>query len=120
MKRSRWWGAPSTSTGKPLKENYTRYIDPGSIYEHYGPFNVPQDQFFAMGDNRDNSQDSRFWGFVPRDHIIGKALAIYWSYDTPRDEYLQTSISDRAKQFLDVFLNFFTKTRWRRTLKIIR
>ncbi len=106
--------------GKALSEKYTQYIDPGSIYEHYGPFNVPKDQFFAMGDNRDNSQDSRFWGFVPRDHIIGKALAIYWSYDTPRDEYLQTSISDRAKQFLDVFLNFFTKTRWRRTLKIIR
>jgi signal peptidase I len=106
--------------GKPLQESYTQYINTDSVYEHYGPYNVPADQFFAMGDNRDNSQDSRFWGFVPRDHIIGKALAIYWSYDTPRDEYLQTSISDRARQFLDVFLNFFTKTRWRRTLKIIR
>ena len=106
--------------GKPLRESYTQYINTDSVYEHYGPYNVPANQFFAMGDNRDNSQDSRFWGFVPRDHIIGKALAIYWSYDTPRDEYLQTSVSDRARQFLDVFLNFFTKTRWRRTLKIIR
>jgi signal peptidase I len=106
--------------GKALEEKYTQYIDPGSIYEHYGPFHVPQGQYFAMGDNRDNSQDSRFWGCVPRDHIIGKALAIYWSYETPRDEYLQTSASDRARQFLDVFLNFFTKTRWKRTLKIIR
>ncbi len=106
--------------GQPLKENYTQYIDPGSIYERYGPFNVPAGQYFAMGDNRDNSQDSRFWGFVPRDHIIGKALAIYWSYETPRDEYLQTAVSDRLKQFADVFLNFFTKTRWRRTLRVIR
>jgi signal peptidase I len=106
--------------GKPLKENYTQYIDPGSIYEHYGPYKVPEDNYFAMGDNRDNSQDSRFWGFVPREHIIGKSLAIYWSYETPRDEYLQTGVSDRAKQFADVFMNFFTKTRWRRTLRIIR
>lgn len=106
--------------GQPLKENYTQYIDPGSIYEHYGPYYIPADQYFAMGDNRDNSQDSRFWGFVPRDHIVGKALVIYWSFETPRDEYMQTSVSDRIKQFADVFMNFFTKTRWRRTLKVIR
>ena len=106
--------------GQPLKESYTQYIDPGSTFERYGPYQVPEGKYFAMGDNRDNSQDSRFWGFVPRDHIIGKALVIYWSYETPRDEYLQNSIMDKARQFGDVFLNFFTKTRWRRTLKIIR
>jgi len=105
---------------KPLQENYTQYIDSTSLYDRYGPFYVPEGKYFAMGDNRDNSQDSRFWGYVPRDHIVGKALAIYWSYETPRDEYLQTNLSDRLKQFADVFLNFFTKTRWRRTLKIIR
>jgi len=106
--------------GKPLDEKYTRYIDSGSAYDHYGPYVVPANQYFAMGDNRDNSQDSRVWGFVPRDHIIGKALAIYWSYDTPRDEYLQTGLGDRLRQFADVFVNFFTKTRWSRTLKVIR
>ncbi len=106
--------------GNPLKENYTQYIDPSSTYAHFGPYQVPEGQYFAMGDNRDNSQDSRYWGFVPRDHIIGKALVIYWSFDTPRDEYLQTSVSDRLKQFTDVFLNFFTKTRWKRTFRIIR
>jgi signal peptidase I len=110
---------------KPLQENYTRYINPGSIYDHYGPYHIPQGNYFAMGDNRDNSQDSRFWngdagGFVPRDYILGKALVIYWSFETPRDEYLQTSVPDRLKQFADVFYNFFSKTRWRRTLKIIR
>jgi signal peptidase I len=106
--------------GQPLKEDYTQYIDAGSIYEKYGPFQVPEGKYFAMGDNRDNSQDSRFWGYVPRDHIIGKALAIYWSFETPRDEYLQTTLPERLKQFVDVILNFFTKTRWKRTLKIIR
>ncbi len=106
--------------GKALTENYTQYIDAGSIYDHYGPFVVPADHYFAMGDNRDNSQDSRFWGYVPRDHIIGKGLAIYWSYETPRDEYLQVSVSDRLRQYSDVFVNFFSKTRWRRTLRVIR
>ena len=105
---------------KALEENYTQYLDSGSTYERYGPFLVPEGKYFAMGDNRDNSQDSRFWGYVPRDHIIGKALAIYWSFETPRDEYLQTGLSERLMQFWDVFRNFFTKTRWRRTLKIIR
>jgi signal peptidase I len=106
--------------GRPLKETYTQYIDSGSIYEHYGPYFVPQNQYFAMGDNRDNSQDSRFWGYVPRDYILGKALVIYWSFETPRDEYLQTSVPDRVKQYTDVITNFFTKTRWGRTFKIIR
>jgi len=113
-------GRTVSINGKPLEEKYTQYIEPGSIYENYGPFDVPADHYFAMGDNRDNSQDSRVWGAVPRDHIIGKALVIYWSYDTPREEYLQTSLKDRVSQFSDVFLNFFTKTRWRRSLKVIR
>jgi len=106
--------------GQALKENYTQYIDASSIYEHYGPYPVPQGQYFAMGDNRDNSQDSRFWGTVPRDYLLGKALVIYWSFETPRDEYLQTSVPDRIKQYSDVFFNFFTKTRWSRTFRVIR
>lgn len=106
--------------GQAIKENYTQYIDPGSINEHFGPYYVPQGQYFAMGDNRDNSQDSRYWGFVPRDYILGKALVIYWSFETPRDEYLQTSLPERLKQFGDVLINFITKTRWLRTFKIIR
>lgn len=105
---------------QPLVEKYTQYIEPGSVYEHFGPYDIAEGQYFAMGDNRDNSQDSRYWGTVPRDHIIGKALVIYWSFETPRDEYLQTSIKDRIKQFTDVVLNFLTKTRWSRSFKVIR
>ncbi len=113
-------GHTLTVNGQALKEDYTQYIEPESINGHFGPYEVPQGQYFAMGDNRDNSQDSRFWGSVPRDYLLGRALVIYWSFETPRDEYLQTSLPDRMKQFADVFLNFFTKTRWRRTFRIIR
>ncbi len=106
--------------GQPLKEEYTQYTDPDSIDRQYGPETVPPGHYFAMGDNRDNSADSRSWGFVPRDYILGKALVIYWSFKTPKDEYLQTGLKDRAKQYSDVVINFFTKTRWGRTFKIIR
>jgi signal peptidase I len=105
--------------GQVLKEDYTQYIDPGSVSAHFGPYQVPENHYFAMGDNRDNSMDSRWWGFVPREYLLGKALVIYWSFETPRDEYLQTRATDRIKQFTDVAKNFFTKTRWRRTAKII-
>jgi signal peptidase I len=81
---------------------------------------VPPNQYFAMGDNRDNSADSRYWGFVPREYIVGKALIIYWSYETDSDEYRRTDVVDRVQQITDLVTNFFTKTRWSRSFKIIR
>jgi len=80
---------------------------------------VPEGHYFAMGDNRDNSSDSRYWGFVPRENIVGKALIIYWSYETPPDQQ-EGLESGQAQQMKDLFNNFFGKTRWGRTLKIIR
>jgi signal peptidase I len=78
---------------------------------------VPPGTVFAMGDNRDSSLDSRYWGFVPRGNIIGKPLIIYWSYDAPSDELQNPAIGlDHLK---DLALNFFSKTRWRRTFKLI-
>ena len=78
---------------------------------------VPANSFFAMGDNRDSSLDSRYWGFVPRENIIGKPLIIYWSYDAPTDQLQEPTIGlDHLK---DLGLNFFSKTRWRRTFKLI-
>ena len=73
---------------------------------------VPPNQYFAMGDNRDLSSDSRYWGFVPRENIIGKPLVIYWSYDAPT-ERLDSGISLDHVQ--DVVFHFFGKTRWKRT-----
>src|SRR5213083_1352800 len=81
---------------------------------------VPPDHYFAMGDNRDNSADSRYWGFVPREYIVGKGLIIYWSYETDSDEYRRTDVVDRVQQITDLVTNFFTKTRWSRSFKIIR
>ena len=82
---------------------------------------VPEGHYFAMGDNRDNSSDSRYWGFVPRSDIVGRALLVYWSYETDSGDYLQQpAASDRLQQILDLGLNFFRKTRWERTFMIIR
>jgi signal peptidase I len=79
---------------------------------------VPPDCFFAMGDNRDSSLDSRYWGFVPRANIIGKPLIIYWSYDAPTERLVSSGID--FEHLKDIALNFFKKTRWKRTLMLIR
>src|SRR5215831_6708687 len=79
---------------------------------------VPPDSYFAMGDNRDSSLDSRYWGFVPRANIIGKPLIIYWSYDAPTEAFSKPMIS--IDHLLDLVQHFPTKTRWTRTFRLIR
>ena len=106
--------------GKPIVENYAQYIDPGSINAHYGPYRVPPGQFFVMGDNRDASQDSRFWGFVPRENLLGKPLIIYWSFEIGRESYLPESLSRQVERFIGNLLKFFSKTRWHRTFQAIQ
>jgi signal peptidase I len=110
----------------PLRGSISRYqSDEGteSWYEPYrqkGEIVVPEGQYFAMGDNRDNSLDSRYWGFVPRSLIVGKALIVYWSYESDADAYRETDRSAWVRQTIELVTNFFAKTRWSRTLKIIR
>ena len=89
--------------------------------ENYGPTTVPADSYFVMGDNRDNSLDSRFWGFVTRDSVIGKPLFVYWSYEdiTPYDTGERTW-SSMAKDYLSVAQHFFTRTRWFRFGTVVR
>jgi len=81
---------------------------------------VPPDSYFAMGDNRDVSYDSRYWGFIPKPNVIGRPMFIYWSFETPPNQYLQKEVSERLKFLAQVVIHFFDETRWRRTLKIVR
>jgi signal peptidase I len=75
--------------GEPLTEPYAYLTEPpsesagvtGDLREFYGPVTVPANQYFMMGDNRDNSQDSRYWGFLPAHYVKGKALFIYFSFE---------------------------------------
>jgi signal peptidase I len=90
------------------------------VRERYGPVTVPPNHYFVMGDNRDNSQDSRYWGFLPRDLVKGKALVIYWSYESDRDEYADTSAGAKVRNIASVFTHFFTRTRWSRMFHQIR
>lgn len=78
---------------------------------------VPPGFVFAMGDNRDSSLDSRYWGFVPRENIIGKPLIIYWSYDAPTEALANPTIG--IDHIIDLVQHFPTKTRWSRTFRLI-
>lgn len=91
-----------------------------SSFVQHGELVVPQDSFFAMGDNRDVSYDSRYWGFIPRANVIGRPMFIFWSFETPEGQYRQTGMANRIKNFLSTALHFFDETRWRRTFRLVR
>jgi signal peptidase I len=112
-----------------LEEPYTHFLEPPlrrddpeyglraeSIRDNWGPKVVLAGQLFVMGDNRDNSRDSRFWGFLPVDQVKGRALIVYWSYDASREEYTRTNALEWFKDLLAAF----GKTRWDRFFHLIR
>jgi signal peptidase I len=103
--------------GEPNANVYPGAVDMLQRHVVNGEVVVPPNYYFAMGDNRDSSLDSRYWGFVPRENIIGKPLIIYWSYETSTDRLNNSSIS--IDHLLDLGQNFFRKTRWRRTFMLI-
>ena len=81
---------------------------------------VPPNSYFAMGDNRDVSYDSRYWGFIPRGSVIGRPMFIYWSFITPPDQYQMRRAGDRLGFLAHIVIHFFDETRWSRTLRIVR
>ncbi len=116
--------------GKPLEEPYVHYLQPADperseftsldVRERYGPVTIPSDHYFVMGDNRDNSQDSRYWGFLPARYIKGRALMVYWSYEAGRADYEENGVAAAVKSLVSVVTHFFTRTRWDRMFHQIR
>ena len=105
-------GIPEGAT-PTWQDNLQQYLQGNDIV-------VPPDSYFAMGDNRDVSYDSRYWGFVPRQNLIGRPIGIYWSFKTDPDEYLRTDFGDRAKAMLHTVIHFFDQTRWNRTFNAVK
>jgi signal peptidase I len=111
--------------GRKLDEPYVTFTDPETYHvrhalasrDQFGPFVVPPGEYFAMGDNRDDSRDSRVWGSVPRALIKGRAFMVYWSFDMrpPQGD----TFRERLAELGSVARNFFTRTRWKRTFFIV-
>jgi signal peptidase I len=82
------------------------------IRDNFGPVTLPEDSYFVMGDNRDNSNDSRYWGFIQRDDVIGKPLFVYWSYES--DPYVpgEKTIREWVESYATIAMHFFSRTRW--------
>jgi signal peptidase I len=123
---------PPDSIPNPYRDNFPA-VPPSESYNVYPSWEqelpmhiqgddivVPPDHYFAMGDNRDVSLDSRFWGFIPKENVIGRPMFIYWSFETPGDQYRKTAIGDRVGFLAHVIIHFFDETRWRRTLRVVR
>ena len=113
-------------------EEYTYRFDsrtyPKSVFipDHYshrdnfGPFVVPEGEYFFLGDNRDNSNDSRYWGSVPASYIKGRAFMIYWSFEAEREPIGWPGYVGRLKQLAHVARNFLSSTRWERSFRVVR
>lgn len=132
--------------GKPLNEPYARFLEPPNnmFRDNFprtdipafglegkwwlemrrlvedGELIIPEGHYFVMGDNRDDSQDSRYWGFVPRENIIGRPLLIYWSVrNFDRERPYASSLSGKLYHFAYSISHMFQITRWNRTLRLV-
>jgi len=108
-------------TDIPNADTEPRWWDEMRKVVRNGDLIVPEDRYFVLGDNRDRSLDSRYWGFVPRENIIGRPLLIYWSVRAPRPAAeVSSSRGDKLSAFLYGVTHLVQDTRWNRTFRIVR
>jgi signal peptidase I len=107
------FGDPGEGTPEAWAVDFPNHIENGDLV-------VPPGKYFMMGDHRHKSLDSRYWGFVPRENIVGRPLFNYWSFVTPANQLEKTGLSNSLAWMGHVALHFITETRWSRTLHPVR